>query len=119
MSGKLGTPADIEAELRFMERFLVRLRKSFQMEKEDALLEGVKALWAFRERSRCYYQPSVFRMRSDLRQFRYKIIKMEQPPSGIFPRLEALEKSIKEAHAHFSGTPNRLIRFAGQNAGDD
>ncbi|MCK5132568.1 MAG: hypothetical protein KAR40_10515 [Candidatus Sabulitectum sp.] len=119
MSGNLRTPADVEEELQFMERFLIRLRRSFQLEKETALTEGVKALWTFRERSRCYYQPAVSGMLNDLKQFRYGMIKVEHIPSGIFPRLEALEISIKKARAHFSGTPNRLLRLAGQNTGDD
>lgn len=119
MSGNLRTPADAEAELQFMERFLIRLRRSFQLEKETALTEGVDALWTLRKRSRIHYQPAVSGMLNDLRQLRYGMTKMEHIPSGIFLRLEALEVSTKEARAHFSGTPNRLLRFAGQNTGDD
>ncbi len=119
MSGNPGTLAAIEEELQFMERVLARLRRSFQLEKEAALLEGTKALWAFRERSRSHYQPSALRMLNDLRQLRYRMDRMEHIPSGIFLKQEVLKKAIKEAQAHFSGTPNRLLRSAGQNTGDD
>ncbi|MEA3265866.1 MAG: hypothetical protein U9P42_02840 [Candidatus Fermentibacteria bacterium] len=119
MSGNPGTAADMEEELRLMEKFLVRLRKSFLLEKEDALAEGSEALQLFRNRTRSHYSPSVSRMNSNLRQLRYRITKVENVSSSIFLRLEALEKAIKEARAHFSGTPNRLLRFAGQNTGDD
>jgi len=119
MSGNSGTAADIEQELRLMEKSLIRLRKSFDLEKEDALEKGPVALQLFRERSRSHYIPSVSRMHRSLKQLRYRMIKVKHVPSGIFLRLEALEKAILEARAHFSGTPNRLIRFAGQNTGDD
>ena len=119
MSGNLRTLTEVEGELRLVERFLARLKKSFQLEKEAALSENAKALWLLRERSRTHYQPSTFRLQSYLKQLRYRMIKVERIPSGIFLRLEALEKAIKETQAHFAGTPNRLLRSAGENTGDD
>lgn len=119
MSGNPGTAADVEEELRLMEKFLIRLRKSFQLEKEDALAEGPEALRVFRHRTRSHYSPSVAGMHSSMKQLRYRITKVENVSSSIFLRLEVLEKAIKEARAHFSGTPNRLLRFVGQNTGDD
>ncbi len=102
-----------------MERSLIRLKRSFQLEKEEALLEEVEALWRLRERSRSHYQPSALSMINNIRQLRYKMSRIKHIPSAILPRLELLEKAIKEALAHFSGTPNRLLRSAGQNTGDD
>ncbi len=119
MSGNLRTVAEVEGELRLMERFLDRLKKSFQLEKEAALLENRKALWLFRERSRTHYQPSTLKLLCDLKLLRYRMIKVERIPSGIFLRLEAIEKAMKKAQAHFAGTPNRLLRSAGENTGDD
>ena len=119
MSGNLGTAADVVEELRLMEKFLIRMRKSFQLEKEDALAEGPEALRVFRHRTRSHYSPAVSRMHSSLKQLRYRITKVENVSSSIFLRLEALEEAIKEARAHFSGTPNRLLRLFGQNTGDD
>ena len=119
MSGNLRTVADVEEELLFLERSLIRLRKSFKLEKEDALSQEGNFLWVFREHSRSYYQPSISGMHMDLKQLHYKMSKIEQVPSSIFLRLEALEKAIIEARAHFSGTPNRLLRSAGQITGDD
>lgn len=119
MNGNLRTLADVERELRFMETFLARLKQSFLLEKEEALLGGSESLWTFRERSRSHYNPSVSGIYNDIRQLRHGIIRVEKIPSGIFLRLEALERAVKEAQAHFTGTPNRLLRFAGQNTGDD
>ncbi|MCK5785011.1 MAG: hypothetical protein KAH54_00485 [Candidatus Sabulitectum sp.] len=119
MSGNLRTVADVEEELSFLERSLARLRRSFKLEKEDVLSEEEKSLWFFREHSRSYYQPAISAMHIDFKQLRYKISKMEQVPSSIFQRLEALEKAVNEARAYFTGTPNRLLRGAGQITGDD
>lgn len=119
MSGNLRTPAEVEVELQLMERFLARLKKSFQLEKKESLLGNAKALWLFRQRSRTHYQPSILRLHSELKQLRYRLIKVDRIPSGIFLRLEALEKAIKETQAHFAGTPNRLLRSVGENTGDD
>jgi len=119
MSGNLKTAAEIEAEIRFDEKFLVRLRQSFQLEKDDALEGGDYALRLFRERSRTYYQPVALRMQNDLRRLRYKMSKVDSIPVSIFQKLDVLEKGIREVRAHFAGTPNRLIRNTEQNTGDD
>ncbi len=119
MSGNLKTAAEIEAEIRFDEKFVIRLRQSFQLEKEAALEEGGKALRLFRERSRTYYQPVALRMQNDFRRLRYKMSKVDNIPASIFLRLDVLEKVIKEVRAHFAGAPNRLIRNTEQNTGDD
>lgn len=119
MNGNIRTVADVEAELRFKERFLVRLRESFQLEKEDALEGGADALVVFRERSRTYYQPVALKMLNEYKLLRYKMTKIESIPSSIFLRLDVLEKAIKDARAHFAGAPNRLLRNAGENTGED
>lgn len=119
MNGNLGTAADAEEKLKFLERSLVRLRRSFKLEKEAAIPEGTLALWRLREHSRSHYQPLLTLMLSDLKQLRYRISKVKEIPSSIFLRLDTLEKTVKETQAHFSGTPNRLLRCAGQITGDD
>ncbi|MCD6588501.1 MAG: hypothetical protein J7K88_08115 [Candidatus Fermentibacteraceae bacterium] len=119
MSGNLKTAAEIETEIRFDGKFLVRLRQSFQLEKEYALEEGGDALRLFRERSRTYYQPVALRMQNDFRRLRYRMSKVDNIPESIFLRLDALEKVVKEIRAHFAGAPNRLIRNSEQNTGDD
>jgi hypothetical protein len=119
MSGNLKTAAEAEEEIRFNGKFLVRLKQSFQLEKEAALEDGGKALVLFRERSRTYYQPVALQMQNDLRRLRYRISKTDSIPQSIFHKLDVLEKAIKEIRAHFSGVPNRLIRSNGQNTGED
>ncbi len=119
MSGNRRTTADLIEDLNFMQRSLSRLRESFKLEKEAALPEGEKAMIAFRERSRSHYQPVLLRMTSQLKQLRYSMSRMDNIPSAIFLRLEALENTIKETRASFVGTPNRLLRIAGQNTGEE
>ena len=102
-----------------MERSLSRLGESFKLEKEAALLEGEKTLIALRDRSRTYYQPLLLRMANQLKQLRYAFSRIDSTPSAIFMRVEALELRIKETRASFVGTPNRLLRFAGQNTGEE
>ncbi len=119
MNGNCRTTADLNEELSFMERSLSRLGKSFKLEKEAATLNGEKALLAFRDRSRCHYQPVLLSMSNQLKQLRYAMSRMESIPSAIFLRLEALENRIKETRASFVGTPNRLLRFTGKNTGEE
>ena len=119
MSGNRRTSADLIEDLKFMERSLSRLGESFKLEKEAALLEGEKALVTLRDRSRSHYQPVLLRMANQLKQLRYAMSRMDSIPSAIFLRMEALEIRIKETRASFVGTPNRLLRFAGQNTGEE
>ncbi len=119
MSGNRRTTADLIEDLNFRQRSLSRLRESFKLEKEAALLEGEKAMLAFRDRSRSHYQPVLINMENGLKQLRYSMSRMENLPSAIFLRLEVLENKIKETRASFVGTPNRLLRFAGQNTGEE
>ena len=119
MNGNRRTTADLIEDLRFMERSLTRLTQSFNLEKEAALPEGEKTILAFRDRSRTHYQPVLLRMTSNLKQLRYSLSRMDSIPYAIFLRLEALENKIKETRASFVGTPNRLLRVAGQNTGEE
>lgn len=116
MRKKLRTTKDVEGELKFMENSLERLRQSFSLEK-DASIEQ-ETLERFREREKTYYQPRVRRMESDLRQLRYLSGRVESVPFSIFLQMKELERNIKEARAHFTGTVNRLMRCAGPEPGD-
>jgi len=97
---KLRTVRDVEGELKLLENSLERLRQSFSLEK-DASLEQ-ETLENLREREKCHYQPRV-----------------EGVPFTIFLRMKELEKNLKEARAHFTGTVNRLIRCAGPEPGEN
>lgn len=110
--------ADVEDQLRFTGRALLRLRQSFKLEKEDALGRGTSALTDLRERSRNYYQPCAERMINELRHLHYTASRVADVPSTIFLDIQELENKVKEALAHFSGTPNRLLRSDGQNTGE-
>ncbi len=119
MSGNLRLTVDIENEIKVMGKLLMRLRSSFTLEKDEALVGGNEKLVELRERSRTHYQPLCGRMLNDVQLLRYRSSRAEDAPSSIFARMDKLEKAIKETLAHFSGTPNRLLRSPGQNAGDD
>ncbi len=119
MSGNIKTISNVEEEIRFLERSLKRLKFSFRMEKEEALELGEKGLLALRNKSRTFYQPSASKIQNDYRLLCYKTNKIENISSGIFQRLEILDKAIKDAIAIFTGTPNRLLRLFKQNTGDN
>lgn len=119
MSGNLRLTADIEYEIKVMQKMLIRLRNTFTLEKDEALPGGYESLVDLRERSRTHYQPLCGRMLNDVQLLRYRTAKVEDAPSSIFASIDKLEKVIKETLAHFSGTPNRLLRSPGQNTGDD
>lgn len=114
---KLRTAREVEGELRLLENSLERLRQSFSLEKDASLEQDT--LEHLREREKCHYQPGVRRMESELRQLRYLSGRVEGVPFSIFLRMKELEKCLKEARAHFTGTVNRLIRCAGPEPGED
>ena len=116
---RLRSAKDVEGELRLLENSLERIRQSFILEKDSALSEGRIALEHLREREKSHYQPVTARMISELRQLRYLSERVEELPSSIFLRMNELEKGLKEARAHFTGTVNRLMRCPELQSGDD
>jgi len=102
--------------LKLLENSLERLRQSFSIEKDASLEQG--ALEQLREREKCHYQPQTRRLESELRQLHYLSQRIERLPHSIFLRMRDLEKSLKEARAHFTGTANRLMRCSGPESGE-
>lgn len=119
MRKRLRTARDVDGELKLMENSLERMRQSFSLEKDYALVQGNDALMHLREREKCHYQPLTARMTSEIRQLRYLAGRVEGLPSSIFLRMNELEKDLKEARAHFTGTVNRLMRCSELKPGED
>ena len=105
--------------MRLFENTLERIRQSFSLEKDAALLEGPGGLEALREREKSHYRPGLERMDAELRQLRFRIRTMDGLPWAIFARMDQLEAGIKETRAHFTGTVNRLVRAGRQLTGDE
>lgn len=119
MGKRLRTEKDVDGELKLLENTLARISQSFTLEKDAALEQGNTGICELRDRVRCYYQPRVRRMVNDLRQLRYLSGRVDGVHTGIFLRMNELEKGLKEARAHFTGTVNRLMRHPGHTTGDD
>lgn len=119
MRKRLRSAKDVEGELKFLENSLERLLQSFSIERESALEQGRESLQKLREKEKCYYRPRAGRMEGELRQLRYASGRMEGVPFSIFPRMNELEKSLRKARAHFTGTVNRLLRCTGPQPGEN
>jgi len=116
---RLRSPGDIVQELKLLENSLERILQSFQLQKDSALGGDPQMLETLRERARTHYSPELGKMRSDLRQLRYRSSMVEGVPSAIFRRLDELETRLKEARAHVTGAVNRLMRNQIMSAGDE
>lgn len=116
MRKRLRTAGDIEGELKVIEKSLERLHQSFGLEKDYCLEQG--KLGQLRDREKCHYQPRIRSLETELKQLRYLSGRVDGVSGSIFQRMKELEKCLKEARAHFTGTVNRLIRCAGSEPGE-
>lgn len=119
MSGITKTISKIEQEIKIIYRRCVRFREGFKQEKEDALLEGFDSLILLRERSRTHYSPEIVLLMREIKKLSLSLKKIEFVPLTIFEQIEETENELKRTLAHVTSTPNRLLRGAKENQGEN
>ena len=119
MSGITKTIAEIEREIQVTNRRCLRLRDSFKQEKEDALFNGIEHLILLRERSRMHYIPEIITLQREIKGIALSLKKIEVVPLTIFEQIEDTENELKKTLAHITSTPNRLLRGAKENQGEN
>lgn len=100
----------IEAELGYLSRHLDRLEEGFQIEKEEALKEGLKGMRVFREKCRTHYQVQVERIMERILQLCFTARRADVLTAELDQQAKQLTQRSADALARYSGTPNRLVR---------
>ena len=119
MSGISKTVPEIEREIQIINRRCLRFRKVFKQEKEEAILKGVQSLIILRERSRTHYCPEIVLLIREIKKIVLLLKRIEVVPLTIFEQIEDSEIELKKTLAHMTSTPNRLLRGAKENQGEN